>query len=115
LFREDWEVLKGYPEWNMAAWHLDTVLLFQAKHNGIKELDLPRRMAIYHIEHGLGSGYTPEGSQLLFKRYENQEIPYLKNSDLKKLIQQMECTKHKITYNQKEWGMMSHSFEELWV
>jgi len=115
LFHEDWEVLRGYPEWKMASWHLDTVLLFQAKQNGIKEFDLPRAMSIYHIEHGLGSGYTPEGSHLLFKRYEDKGIPYLQNSDLKELIEQLECAKQNITYNQKEWGMANQSFEELWV
>ncbi len=115
LFHEDWEVLRGYPEWKMASWHLDTVLLFQAKQNGIKEFDLPREMSIYHIEHGLGSGYTPEGSHLLFKRYEDKGIPYLQNSDLKELIEQLERAKQKITYNQEEWGMANQSFEELWV
>jgi hypothetical protein len=52
---------------------------------------------------------------VLFKRYEDKGIPYLQNSDLKELIEQLERAKQKITYNQEEWGMANQSFEELWV
>lgn len=102
---EDWEKLRGYPEWNIFSWHLDSVLLYQAKKNGIKEIDLPRKMAIYHIEHG--SGYTPEGADALFKRLETKGIPYLENEKLFALINGREKV-----YNRADWGAAGLELEE---
>jgi hypothetical protein len=115
LSYEDWARLRGHPEWNIYSWHLDSVLLYQAKHSGIREVDLPKKMPIYHIEHSLGSGYTPEGSHLLFKRLTDNGIPYLQNSDLEEIVCQMRTSKQEVMYNHEEWGMSSLEFEEFWV
>lgn len=115
LSSEDWADLKGYPEWPFYSWHIDSVLLHQAKRNGIKEIDLPRKLPIYHIEHEIGSGYTHEAPNALFKRLEAKGIPYLKNSDLQNLIDRMNKSKKKVLYNDENWGMSDQTFEEVWV
>lgn len=115
LSNKDWALLKGYPEWNKFSWHLDSILLYQAKQQGIKEVDLPRKMPIYHIEHEAGSGYSPEGAHLLFERLHAKGIPYLNDSALKKLVLQMNRSEKKATFNNEDWGMSRLSLEELVV
>jgi hypothetical protein len=115
LSRDNWEKLKGYPEWNMYSWHLDSILLYQARHHGIKARPLPTHMPIFHIEHDLGSGYSPEGAHLLFDRLESKGISFLSNTDLSKLGAQLKKSKAKVTYNDDNWGMADYIFEEVYV
>lgn len=111
LSSEDWTKLRGYAEWNIFSWHLDSLLLYQAKMSGIKEIRLPKEMPIYHIEHG--SGYTPEGANLLFNRLKEKGIPYLTDSDLDDLVKKMKTSLRPIVYNDEKWGMASFVFEEI--
>lgn len=113
LSRSNWEKLKGYPEWHMYSWHLDSVLLYQARLHGIKQRSLPRRMSIFHIEHDLGSGYSPEGAKLLFERLASKGIPYLSNADLEEIATKLSRSKVKVTYNPDNWGMADLVFEEV--
>ncbi len=113
LSQEGWNQLNGYPEWHMYSWHLDSILLYQARQQGIKHRCLPQKMPIFHIEHDLGSGYSPEGAHLLFERLKSKGIPYLSNADLKKYT--LELKKSKATYNDDNWGMSNWDFEEVKV
>lgn len=115
LSYKDWTNLRGYPEWEMYSWHIDEIFLYQAKQNGIKAVDLPRKMPIYHIEHGVGSGYTPEASQALFKRLEEKGIPYLHDLNLHKLVHQIFKNKERVIYNDEKWGMSRLFLEETWI
>ena len=115
LSAEDWKRLKGYPEWHCFSWHLDTVLLFQAKNHGIQEVDLPKKRPIFHIEHEIGSGYTPEGEDKLFKRLQSKGIPYLSNTDLAKVLQQLDSRNRDVIYNNEDWGLSSLTLEEFSV
>ncbi len=114
LSYEDWAALRGYPEWPIFSFHIDSVLLYQAHHQGIKERDLPKKMAAYHIEHSLGSGYSAEGANLLFKRLEEKGIPYLNYSDLLEIVTKMRNDKQ-YTFNKENWGLNEFSFQEQWV
>lgn len=110
LSKDDWIQLRGYPEWNIFSWHLDSLLLYQAKYNGIIEVTLPAKMPIYHIEHG--SGYTPESANLLFNRLKQNGIPFLTDSDLNNLVKKMKKTPKPILYNNEQWGMANFDFKE---
>lgn len=110
---EDWKKLKGYPEWHYFSWHLDSVLLFQAKNHKIKEVDLPRKMSIYHIDHD--SGYTPEKANELFKRLKEKHIPYLNNDDAQKIEDHLISSKDKITFNGENWGLADLDLEEILI
>ncbi len=108
MAREDWLRLRGYPEWDMFSWHIDSVLLYQAQAIGIKEVDLPARMRIFHIEHAHGSGYTPEGADSLFSRLRAAGLPYLEYQDFLTLIADMAETRRKglpVLYNSEDWGL----------
>jgi hypothetical protein len=82
MSREDWWRLRGYPEWPIFSWHLDSVLLLQARAAGIVEVVLPPRLRAYHLDHELGSGYSPEGADVMFARLDRAGTPYLTNSDV---------------------------------
>ena len=116
LSREDWFRLRGYPEWEIFSWHLDSVLLYQANRNGIKEVDLGPEMRIYHIEHGAGSGYTPEGADLLFERLRQRGIPFLEYEDFKDIVSEMRKNTEEggtVIFNALSWGMGERDLPEL--
>lgn len=115
LSYEDWETLKGYPEWEMYSWHIDSVLLHQARQFAIHEVDLPKKLPIYHIEHGVGSGYQPEASDALFKRLQNRGIPHLSDLDLQKIVIQIQKSTAPTFHNTDCWGMVDLTFEEIQV
>jgi hypothetical protein len=83
LARDDWSLLRGYPEWPMFSWNLDSVLLYQAAAAGIGEVDLPPTMPVFHIEHEKGSGWTPEGHGDLFGRLDRGGVEYLTDRGLR--------------------------------
>ena len=114
ISKQDWEQLKGYPEWPLYSWHIDSVLIYQAFHNGMKMVNLDSSYRIYHIEHGQGSGWTPEGANLLFDRLDKNGIEYLDDDDLEDLFFQQILNKKngkQTVYNQV-WGAPDQHFSE---
>lgn len=115
LSKRDWEKLKGYPEWELYSWHIDSVLIYQAFNNCIKMNNLATECAIYHIEHGQGSGWTPEGAKLLFERLDKQGIPYMSDDDLAEEFEKQRILKAKkqpVVYNDDNWGAADIQFPE---
>jgi len=115
LSSQDWAELKGYAEWEMYSWHIDEMLLYQAQKAGMKAVDLPREMAIYHIEHGAGSGYTPEASYQLFQRLKSTGIPYFDDDAMRTLVHQMNKSNQKPVFNNENWGLSDLPLEEGWI
>ncbi len=111
----DWERLRGYPEWDIFSFHIDSVLLFQAHRNEIIELDLPKKMPVYHIEHGPGSGYSAEAAHILFKRIEEKGITYLKESDFRDIVEKIYESPTRVLYNDENWGLSKLSLDEVWI
>jgi hypothetical protein len=81
--REDWFRLRGYPEWPMYSWHVDSAFMFAANAHDIRQTVLGSDYRIYHIDHSLGSGWSPEGEEHLFSRLKARGVPYLTNDDLR--------------------------------
>jgi hypothetical protein len=119
LSRSDWSSLRGYPEWPIYSWHIDSVLLYQANRNGIREVFHGKHAPVYHIEHEPGSGFTPEEPEKLFARLEARGIPYLDwMKDVTPMIAQMDQARaagKQVTYNDEEWGFADRAFPEAWV
>lgn len=113
LSSQDWQHLRGYPEWDLFSFHIDSVLLYQAYYHGIHEIDLPRKMAVYHIEHGPGSGYSAEAAHMLFRRLEEKGVPYLEYSDLMRYAEQLHNAEQPIFYNDENWGLSQYNLEEI--
>ncbi len=112
MTREDWFDLRGYPELEVFSFHLDSVLCFAAHHAGIRECILPEPMRIYHIEHGAGSGWTPEGQAKLWKRIIAKGIPFLENEDLWTWALAMRRLQAPMIFNREDWGMVSEQLPE---
>jgi hypothetical protein len=54
LAREDWFRLRGYPEWPIFSWHLDSAILYAANAQDIRHTTLGPKYRIYHIDHSFG-------------------------------------------------------------
>jgi hypothetical protein len=75
--RETWESVRGYPEWPMFSMFLDSIVMVQAYAAGVEMINLQPPMIVQHLEHGTGSGWTPEGARSLSQRLDAAGIPYL--------------------------------------
>jgi len=115
LSYDDWCNLRGYPELQGFSWHLDAFLLYQAAISGIQKKELSIEKSIYHIEHGKGSGYSPENHDLVFERIKAKGIPCLDDRELLKLVALMNKKrkrKQACVYNAEDWGFANHEFQE---
>lgn len=118
LSREDWFEQRGYPEWEIFSWHLDSVLLYQANRNGVAETYVGGNRKIFHIEHGSGSGYTPEGATDLFERLDANGTPYLTWTDFQALVAEMDTVRasgQPVLYNPRSWGLADHVLPEILI
>ena len=115
MARKDWFRLRGYPEWNIFSWFLDSVLVHQAYGNGVRIEELAEPMRSYHIEHSSGSGWTPEGEETLFARIKDKGIPMLTNDDfvgIAKDIRNDSKAKRTTVFNAENWGFADSEFPE---
>lgn len=117
LSRADWFRLRGYPEWPVYSWNIDSILLYQAHRSRIREIYLGDAARIYHIEHAPGSGFTPESSGKLFDRLAALGIPYLDwERDVEPKIREMDRARSRgelpIVYNDADWGFARHALPE---
>jgi hypothetical protein len=113
MAREHWCDVRGYAELNQFySMHLDSILCYAAHHAGAREQLLPEPMRIYHIEHGAGSGWTPEGEGKLYARISQQGIQSVSYQDLVALITQMRSLHAPMIFNMDDWGLATLTFPE---
>jgi hypothetical protein len=106
--RDVWTSLRGYPEWPMFSMFLDSILLMEAYRAGVEIVNLPEPMVIYHLEHGAGSGWTPEGARSLSERLDAAGIPYLTGSSYDRLAREiLRKGKGFHPVNDSGWGLAS--------
>jgi hypothetical protein len=105
--KEIWNSLRGYPEWPVYSWQLDGVPMFQAYAAGVDMVNLPPPMAVFHLEHGEGSGWTPEGSRRLFGRLDAAGIPYLTTEAYRKVARKLVRGRGFQPLNDPDWGLAS--------
>jgi len=112
LAYDDWMALRGYPEWAIFSWHIDSVFLYQSFNSNLKEIYLGYSAPVFHIEHVKGSGYTPEGADALFTRLRAIKLPYLSNPDFTRIVEEQKHRKiHQkiISYNGPNWGLQQYT------
>jgi hypothetical protein len=105
LSRERWFDLRGYPELHVFSFNLDSVLCHAAHHAGAREAVLTEPMRVYHIEHSIGSGWTPEGHDTLFRAIEAKGIPWVDHDLLLAWAGQMNRLQAPMIFNGEGWGM----------
>jgi hypothetical protein len=112
MAREHWFDVRGYAELDQFSMNLDSILCYAAHHAGAREQLLPEPMRIYHIEHGAGSGWTPEGEGKLYARISQQGIQSVSYQDLVALITQMRSLHAPVIFNMDDWGLATFTFPE---
>ncbi len=112
LARDDWFRLRGYPEWPIFSWHLDSILMFAAGANDIPQVALDSGYRIYHIDHSKGSGWSHDGAAQLFARLDRNGVPYISNEIVqRKQIEFAEAPDAAIV-NGEDWGLVEYTLAE---
>jgi hypothetical protein len=112
LARDVWIALRGYPELDMYSLHHDSLLCHAAHHIGATERVLLAPMRIFHIEHGLGSGWTPEGENQLRARLSTAGVPLLTFSQFEQWARQMNRQGKPLIFSDDNWGLAQEELPE---
>jgi hypothetical protein len=112
---ENWLDLRGYPEFDTFSMHLDSIFCFSAHYSGVIEEVLEEPLRIYHIEHGTGSGWTPEGQAKLFARIAERGLSMIENPEVIGWAKQMQKLRCPMIFNLKNWGLADFNLAETKV
>jgi hypothetical protein len=112
LAKDDWFRLRGYPEWAMYSWHIDSAFMFAANAHDIREVALGSRYRAYHIDHSAGSGWSPHGGTLLFARLSAAGIRHLSDEDLRRWQQKVAERPTSAIVNDASWGLADSDLPE---
>ena len=112
LAREHWFDLRGYAEMDLFSMNLDSLFCFAAHYGGAREQVLSDPMRIYHIEHGSGSGWTPEGQAKLFERIAAKGLSFVDNADVLAMAAHMRRLGAPMIFNHEDWGMAAFELKE---
>ncbi|HLG94753.1 MAG TPA: hypothetical protein VKX49_00435 [Bryobacteraceae bacterium] len=105
LSRENWFRLRAYPEFPIWPMHIDALLCYTAYHAGIRESILREPMRIYHVEHGSGAGWTPEGEQERIARVKSKGVSELTYAGFAKWVDLMRRYDSPVICNGGNWGL----------
>lgn len=112
LHRDRWAALRGYPEMAIFSMHLDSVLCTAAHFGGAPEVVLPDPMRAYHIEHAVGSGWSPEGQAKLNARLAEKQIPQLQDHTFHLWAVRMRRDRTPLVTNEETWGMVNEDLPD---
>jgi hypothetical protein len=115
MARTDWDEVRGYAELDQFSMHLDSLLSYCAHHVGIQEEVLQDPMRIYHVEHDVGTGWTPEGYKELSARIARKGIQTITFPDLAAMIAQMRRWHAPLIWNLEGWGLSEVELPETKV
>lgn len=111
MAKSDWMRLRGYAEFEMYSWHLDSLLCYAADHAGIIESVIPH--AVYHIEHT--GGWSPDSAEELFGKLKARGIGCLTNNDLANFEWEMSRTSGEFQFNEEPWGFALYDLPDYQV
>jgi hypothetical protein len=112
MAREHWFALLGYPEFQMFSMNIDGLFSSIAYYAGIRERALESPCHIYHLEHEKGSGWTPEGDELLRRRIAERGITWLDARDVFVWSTYMHWLRRPMIFNMSSWGFGDVELEE---
>jgi hypothetical protein len=112
LSREGWEAIRGYPEFASYSFNIDSMGLIAAHYAGYEEVSLLPPCVCFHIEHGIGSGWTPEGEKHLFDRLRVAGILNPEWPVLTPLVDEMRDNGKALEFNHAGWGMAEFELPE---
>jgi len=112
LSHEGWAAVTGYPEFEAFSFHIDSFGLAAAHYAGFSEVALLPPCVCFHIEHSLGSGWTPEGEKKLFDRLKEKEILNPDWHVLLPLLEGMRKAGKTSALNGPGWGLAEFTLPE---
>lgn len=112
LSHEGWDAIRGYPEFEAFSFNIDSMGLVAAHYGGYEEVSLLPPCVCFHIEHGIGSGWTPEGEKKLFDRLRDAGILNPEWPVLTPLVDAMREQRKAIEFNHAGWGMADFDLPE---
>ena len=77
--KNSWLKIKGYCELPIYSWHLDSLLLWEARFKKYNFYEFDDRHYIYHMNHNF-SGVMSE-KEKMFEKLEKNKIPYLNDEE----------------------------------
>lgn len=110
--RECWHAIRGYPEWELYSFHLDSVMCHAAAAAGFHEMRLPERMCVFHIEHARGSGFVPEFQDALWKRLDHARIGRVNDDAAMEIVLGLGAGRRVPALNDDAWGLSRDSLIE---
>jgi len=113
LSRAGWAAVTGYAEFEAFAFNIDSFSLLAAHYAGFEEAALLPPCVCFHIEHTLGSGWTPEGEKALFTRLEQKKILNPDWEVLHPLVEAMRLGELPTAVNSPSWGLADFDLPEL--
>jgi hypothetical protein len=69
-------------------------------------------MRVYHVEHDVGTGWTPEGYKELSARIAKKGIQMITFADLTAMVAQMRRLHAPFVFNLDSWGMADCTLPE---
>jgi hypothetical protein len=111
LHRDAWAKIGGYAEFETFSLHLDSVGVVTAHFSGFHEIWLTPPAVCFHIEHAIGSGFTPENQAPMFERIERQGIGWLDFNVIEPLLDEIR-EKRAIEFNTEAWGLRDIPLDE---
>jgi hypothetical protein len=112
MAREHWMELRGYPEFQTFSMNIDGVFSSIACYAGIEETVLESPCHIYHIEHEVGSGWSPEGEAVLRRRIAERGITWIDSRDVFVWSAYMHWLQSPMIFNLSHWGMSESQLSE---
>lgn len=112
LSRDAWSDVRGYPEFEAFSFNIDSMGIVTAHYAGYQEVSLLPPCVCFHIEHSLGSGWTPEGEKKLFNRLRHSNILNPEWPVLLPLVDQMRRERRALHFNHAGWGLADFDLPE---
>jgi hypothetical protein len=112
LAHAHWMDLRAYPELDLFSMNIDSIFCWMAHHGGAREEMLEDPMRIYHIEHGTGSGWTPEGEKKLFERIAAKGLSWVDYHDVVEWARIMNRFDAPMIFNREGWGLAQVELKE---
>ena len=115
MHRDHWFEVRGHAEWDAFSIHLDSLICFCAHHSGAVETVLTEPMRLYHIEHSIGSGWTPEGMDKLLRRIRALGIPDVDWKEVGRIGVLLRRYDSPVSFSPSDWGLERESLPETRV
>ncbi len=112
MHRDHWFRLRGYPEWEAYSMNIDGFTCYAAHADGLREVVLREPMRIYHIEHGVGSGWSPEGEKKLYERITTRGITWIGKEQVLEHARRMYREEKPLVENDENWGLGRETLPE---